>query len=84
MIVADSCSAKQWDLLFLKAHQNILSTAYSKIEFVEIIGRTLYFHLGDGTLRGITAPLSEYESILFFTKITSVNNKTDLDQVLFH
>ncbi len=55
---------KQVELLHLKTHQSIFSIAYNKIEFVEIIGRTLYFHLTDGTLREVNAPLSEYEPTL--------------------
>lgn len=45
--------------------QNCIShILFSKLEYVEILNKTLYFHLSDNSVRALAASLTEYESIL--------------------
>lgn len=37
---------------------------YSKIEYVEVLAKTLYFHLADGSVRELRGRLADYEPAL--------------------
>ena len=49
------------DMLHLKTAQRVLSIPYSRIEAVEVMDKTLFFHLTDGTSTDARLPLSECE-----------------------
>lgn len=55
---------KKSDALKLKTKSGMLSLLFSKIVFVEVMNKHLWFHLVDGSVREINAPLSAYEEIL--------------------
>ena len=53
---------KSIDQLSIVTSQSIFSLPYHKIEFVEVMNKTLFFHLSNGTSRQVHASLSDYES----------------------
>lgn len=55
---------KPEDMLHLKTPQRLLSIPYSRIEAVEVMDKTLFFRLTDGTAAEVRLPLSECESRL--------------------
>ena len=55
---------KSIDQLSIVTPQSIFSLPYHKIEFVEVMNKTLFFHLSNGTSRQVHASLSDYESKL--------------------
>lgn len=50
--------------LIVKLQNGVDKLPFSKIAFVEVINRVLYFHLTDGNIKKLVAPLSEYEDAL--------------------
>lgn len=55
---------KPEDCLTVKLQGGIFSILYSKLEYVEVLNKTLYFHLVDGTVRGVVSSLSDFEKTL--------------------
>lgn len=54
----------QNELLHLRSAQRIVSIPFHRIEAVEIMDKTLFFHMADGTKLDIRLPLSECEAQL--------------------
>ena len=52
------------DALKLKTGTGMLRILFSKIIYVEVMSKHLWFHLADGSVREVNAPLSAYEDIL--------------------
>lgn len=52
------------DMLHLKTAQRVLSVPWSRIEAIEVVDKTLFFHLTDGTSTDARLPLSECEARL--------------------
>lgn len=50
--------------IVLKSRKGISCLAFSTIEYVEVINKTVRFHQTDGTINEVTASLSEYEATL--------------------
>lgn len=48
----------------LKTRTGIARILFSRLVFVEVMGKKLYFHLADGGVREVSAPLSEFEDRL--------------------
>lgn len=48
----------------LKTKKGITRILFSNLVFVEINSKRLYFHLADGEVREVVAPLAEYENLL--------------------
>jgi DNA-binding LytR/AlgR family response regulator len=57
-------SRKPDDSLVIKTQSSVLSLPFSKIEYVEVQLKRLYFYLTDGSIREVTASLNEYEHAL--------------------
>ena len=51
-------------VLHVKSQTSIFNVPYSKIEYVEVNAKTLYFHLTDGSIRAVYGSLSLYEKQL--------------------
>ncbi|MEG1753931.1 MAG: LytTR family DNA-binding domain-containing protein [Christensenella sp.] len=52
------------DGLFVKTQNGMARFLFSKLAFVEVLNKHLFFHLADGSVREACAPLSEYEKQL--------------------
>lgn len=52
------------DALTLKTGTTIIRVPYAHIGYVEVIGKHVYFHLVDGTVREVVGSLKDYESLL--------------------
>lgn len=48
----------------VKTTDGMVRILFSRISYVEVIQKRLYFHLSDGEQREVCAPLSEYEGML--------------------
>lgn len=62
--VLDSILADQqesFDGIPIKTQNGILHILFSKLAFVEVMNKHLYFHMSDESVRDVHAPLSEYE-----------------------
>lgn len=55
---------KQHDGLKIKSQSGIAFLLFSKLKYVEVLNKTLYFHLSDGTVKELIAPLATFESKL--------------------
>lgn len=52
------------EALTLKAGAAIIRIPYSQISYAEVIGKHVYFHLTDGTVREVTGALKDFEAAL--------------------
>lgn len=50
--------------LYLKTQKGIARVLFSNLAYVEINNKRLCFHLSDGSVREVTAPLAEFEGVL--------------------
>lgn len=57
-------SAQAEQGFILKSRDGVVWVAFAKLAYVEVINKTLFFHLADGVVREITAPLGDYEGKL--------------------
>ncbi|MEG2770265.1 MAG: LytTR family DNA-binding domain-containing protein, partial [Oscillospiraceae bacterium] len=48
----------------VKTKSGMARILFDNLVFLEVIGRCLYFHLSDGSVREAIAPLADFESIL--------------------
>ena len=55
---------KPEDGLAVRLKNGVANILFFKLAYVEVINRMLCFHLTDGSVRKLTAPLSEYEGAL--------------------
>lgn len=55
---------KPQDALTVRSKGSVLRLPYNKIEAVEVVSKTLYFFLADGSVREVYASLSDYEPAL--------------------
>ena len=55
---------KNAEALTLKTSTTIVRVPYSRISYVEVIGKHLYFHLTDGSVREVAGALKNFESML--------------------
>lgn len=56
---------KNEEALTLKTSSSIVRMPYAHISYVEVIGKHVYFHLTDGTVREVTGALKDFEAMLF-------------------
>ncbi|MEG1458505.1 MAG: LytTR family DNA-binding domain-containing protein [Acetivibrio sp.] len=54
--------------LTLKFRNGVTTVLFSKLSYVEVMNKTLYFHLTDGHIKELMAPLADYEQILLSHK----------------
>lgn len=59
---------KPEEMLTVRTQGSVFRIPYRRIEYIEIISRTLYFYLTDGSTRTVHGSLSEYESALLARK----------------
>lgn len=52
------------DGLTLKAGATLVRVPFSRLSYVEVNGKHLYFHLADGTVREVAGSLKDYEPLL--------------------
>lgn len=52
------------DGLSLKTQHGLLRIFFSKLSYVEVMKKQLYFHMSDGSIKNIPGSLSEYENTL--------------------
>ena len=52
------------DGLTLKAGATLVRVPFSRLSYVEVNGKHLYFHLADGTVRKVAGSLKDYEPLL--------------------
>jgi len=57
-------SQKEEAALHIKTASGMLRIPYSRLEFLEVINKRLYFHLTDGSVREISGSLSDFEEEL--------------------
>lgn len=57
-----NCDAKQG--LVFKKREGVIRVPFAKLEYVEVINKTVSFHLTDGTIREVTAALADFEEKL--------------------
>lgn len=57
-----ACDA-EWGLV-LKNRESIVRVAFENLEYVEVINKTVSFHLTDGAIREVTAALADFEEKL--------------------
>lgn len=62
IIMRDDAGQEQG--LVLQNREGVVSIAYTELEYVEVINKTVAFHLADGTVYEVTAPLAEFEGQL--------------------
>ncbi|MEG1782540.1 MAG: LytTR family DNA-binding domain-containing protein [Oscillospiraceae bacterium] len=65
--VLDSMLTKKKTLLdgfYIKTHGGMARIVFSKLVYVEVVNKKLYFYMVDGSVREVIAPLSEYEEKL--------------------
>lgn len=55
---------KPEDALTIKAQGTLFRLPYRKIEYIEVMAKTIYFHLTDGSFREVHGSLSSYEPAL--------------------
>lgn len=55
---------KPYDSLTIQTQSSIFRLPYIKIEYIEIMSKTLYFHLTDGSIKKVRGNLSQYEPLL--------------------
>lgn len=56
------CDA-EWGFI-LKNREGIVKVSFEKLEYVEVINKTVSFHLADGVIREVTAALADFEERL--------------------
>ena len=56
------CDADQG--LVLKNREGVIRVAFAKLEYAEVINKTVSFHMADGVIREVTAALTEFEEKL--------------------
>lgn len=52
------------EALLLKSRDGFVSIPYSRLEYVDVMNKTLSFHLTDGSVREIKAPLADFEDAI--------------------
>lgn len=55
---------KPEDALIIRTKGRVFCLPYKKIEFIEVISKTLYFYLTDGSIQKVYGSLSDYEAVL--------------------
>lgn len=51
--------------LTIKTQSGISRILFSKLAFVEVMNKHLYFYMSDGSVREVKAPLAKFENLLF-------------------
>lgn len=59
--VIATAEQEQLDGITVKTKNGIARILFSKLAFIEVINKHLYFHMSDNSVREVYAPLSEYE-----------------------
>lgn len=62
--VAGELSGQDVQGLVLKSREGVVRVSFAKIEYVEVMNKTVSFHLADGVIREVTAPLTDFEEKL--------------------
>ncbi|MEG0369267.1 MAG: LytTR family DNA-binding domain-containing protein [Hungatella sp.] len=62
MLLAET--KKSRESLGVKTKNGIARILFDNLVFLEVMGRRLYFHLSDGSVREVIAPLAEFEGTL--------------------
>lgn len=50
--------------LLVKSRGSVMQLAFSRIEYVEVMGRTVFFHLNDGATEEVSGAFSDFENRL--------------------
>lgn len=62
--IAGELSAQSEQGLILKSRDGVVWVAFARLVYVEVINKTLFFHLADGAVCEMTAALADYEGKL--------------------
>ena len=63
----DQMLQKREDHFFIRLQNAAITISYSKLSYLEVMNKKLCFHMSDGEVKSLTAPLCEYET-LFLTR----------------
>ena len=55
---------KPQDSLCIRTKNGASRIIFERLAYLEVMGRQVYFHMADGSVRETTAPLSEFEGVL--------------------
>lgn len=55
---------KPEDCVGIKNKNGITRILFSDLAYVEVVNKSVFFHLSDGNVREVNSPLSEYENVL--------------------
>lgn len=62
--IAGELSAQVEQGFVLRSRDGIVQIAFAKLAYVEVINKTVFFHLTDGTVHEVTATLADFEETL--------------------
>lgn len=57
-------NVQEEEFLLLKGREGLLRVPFSRLEYVEVMNKTVSFHLADGSVRELNASLSDFEAEL--------------------
>lgn len=61
---ADELAIQKEQGFVLKRRDGIVSIAFARLEYVEVVNKTVSFHLADGVIYEVSAALSDFEGLL--------------------
>ena len=62
--IGGELSAQTEQVFILKSRDGVVRVAFDRLTYVEVINKTVFFHLADGTVHETTATLAEFEEKL--------------------
>lgn len=62
--IGSELSAQAEQGFVLRSRDGMVQIAFARLAYVEVINKTLFFHLADGTVHGTTAALADFEEKL--------------------
>lgn len=62
--IAGELSRHEGQGFILKSREGIVHVSFTALEYVEVINKTVFFHMADGILREVTATLADFEEKL--------------------
>lgn len=62
--VESELSAQEEQGFILKSREGIVRISYARLEYVEVINKTVFFHFSDGEIREAAAALADFEAVL--------------------
>lgn len=62
--IEDELSMQKEQEFVLKRREGVVSISFARLEYVEVVNKTVSFHLSDGIVYEVNAPLSDFEKML--------------------